>query len=83
MKAEAGKWQWLTTAPNPHSSATGFDAGQTGWRTHAVLVSLKGTRNLYRRARAACGLLPAHGWAMDLFIERKCASCLRALGMSE
>lgn len=26
--------QWVTTAPNPRSPATGFDAGQRGWKPH-------------------------------------------------
>lgn len=29
-----------------------------------------------RKARAICGLLPAHGWGMDLFIEKKCERCV-------
>ena len=30
-------WQWVTTAPNPRSLATGLDDGQRGWRRlHAV-----------------------------------------------
>ena len=29
-------WLWLTTAPNPRSPATGHNAGQRGWKLHAV-----------------------------------------------
>lgn len=76
------KWQWLTTLPNPRSRATGTDAGTVGWKTHALAVSSTALLSHFRRARAVCGLLPAHGWGMDLFIERKCARCLRALGIA-
>lgn len=29
---------------------------------------------------AACGLRPAHGWGLDMFIKDKCARCRRVLG---
>jgi hypothetical protein len=32
-----------------------------------------------RGRRDACGLLPAHGWSMDLFIEERCSRCESAL----
>jgi hypothetical protein len=79
--------QWLTTAPNPKSQGTGWDAGQRGWRVHAIdvpdedpresLVTFKDIAN----TRSACGLLPVHGWGMDLFIERRCMRCEIALGL--
>lgn len=31
--------QWITTAPNPRTRATGYDAGQRGWKLHAVEAS--------------------------------------------
>ena len=73
-------FQWLTTAPNPRSHVTGHpDAGQRGWRTHAVRAEDTDTLGAIRYRRAACGLLPSHGWCADLFIEQKCARCERAL----
>lgn len=71
--------QWLTTAPNPQSPATGVDAGQRGWKLHAV-DTFEDSFKAIRFRRSACGLLPAHGWSLDLFIEDKCARCLKALG---
>lgn len=71
--------QWLSTLPNPHSRDTGYDAGQRGWRLHAVLASNEQTFESIKRQPALCGLVPAHGWGMDLYIERKCARCVRAV----
>lgn len=66
---------WLTTAPNPASRATGYDAGRRGWKLHAIeadkstkLVDIKDRRSL-------CGIRPAHGWGVDLFIEHVCDRC--------
>lgn len=70
---------WLTTAPRPQSSARGFDAGQRGWRTHAVAAADHETFSSVGRRKAACGLAPRHGWGMDLFIEDRCSRCQRAL----
>lgn len=66
---------WLTTAPNPRSAATGFDAGQRSWRLHAVETTSSSFEAI-RFARALCGLQPAHGWSLDLFIDGKCARCV-------
>lgn len=74
--------QWLTTAPNPKSPMSGYDAGQRGWRTHAVRIAPVATLKDARVIRSECGILPPHGWGLDLFIERRCARCLRALGVA-
>lgn len=68
--------QWLTTAPNPRSPATGHDAGQRGWRLHAVWASEQDSFVILGRRRAICGLVPGHGWSLDMFIEDKCQRCL-------
>lgn len=68
-------WEWLTTAPNPRAPIKGYDAGQRGWRLHAVRSDIPPSAGVF----SACGLLPRHGWALDLFIEEKCERCLRAL----
>lgn len=68
---------WLTTAPNPRTRATGVDAGQRGWKLHAIAANEKSIFGEVRYLRAACGLSPRHGWGMDLFIEDKCATCLK------
>ncbi len=71
--------QWLTTEPNPRSPATGFDAGQRGWKMHYVAgVGNEDTLPI-KGKRAACGLRPRHGFSLDLFIEDKCQRCERAL----
>ena len=72
-------WHWLTTAPSGRSHTHGADDGQTGWRLHAVFVDDRATFNDIRYARAACGMLPGTGWGLDLFIEQRCASCVRKL----
>ena len=66
---------WLTTAPNPRAAATGFDAGQRGWRLHAVEGGENATFTELRHASALCGLWPRHGWSLDLFIDQKCKRC--------
>lgn len=70
--------KWLTTAPNPRSSATGHDAGQRGWKLHAIMTDSQTFKDIRFKA-SACGLIPTHGWGLDLFIEDKCARCLKAL----
>lgn len=70
--------QWITTAPNPRSPVTGCDSGQRGWKLHAVEV-INDSFVLSRFEAAACGLLPAHGWALDLFITDKCKRCTQAI----
>lgn len=67
--------QWLTTAPNPRSRATGFDSNQRGWKLHAV-ETINNSFKQSRLQRSLCGLLPAHGWSMDMFIEDKCIRCI-------
>jgi len=55
-----------------------------GWKLHAVelpngddtkVAEIVGTRS-------ACGLSSRNGWDIDLFIEKKCARCLRTLGLA-
>lgn len=70
---------WLTTAPNPRSPATGFDAGQRGWRLHAVEAPAGATFSGVKFHAALCGLRPRHGWGLDTFIDDKCARCLTRL----
>ena len=60
--------EWLSTEPNPRTS--GMNAAG-GWKIHAVDTDV---------GVAACGMRPAHGWGMDLFITDKCARCKKALG---
>lgn len=70
---------WLTTAPNPRTSATGHDAGQRGWKLHAVNADDTKFFGEIRFMAALCGLRPAHGWGLDAFVEDKCARCEAAL----
>jgi hypothetical protein len=74
--------EWMTTAPNPRAALRDqtADAGQRGWSTHAVFVDPSAsTLGDVRATRAACGLLPSHGWGIDLFIERRCRRCVAAI----
>lgn len=73
---------WLTTAPNPRTPATGVNAGQRGWRQHAVTTGWDNFKQI-RFVAAECGMTPSHGWGLDGFIEDKCERCLRALSRRE
>lgn len=84
------EFQWLTTAPNPNSrpgtpSWNDYDQGQRGWRLHAVRASTTETFPQVSGRQALCGLRPAHGWDLDLFIDpdAKCLRCKKALGLPE
>ncbi len=73
--------EWLTTAPNPkwtHKTCESDD-GQRGWRVHAVMVSKGETFADIKHRAALCGLTPGTGWGLDMFVERKCARCERAV----
>jgi hypothetical protein len=71
--------------PNPKVVDHSVDSGQRGWRIHAVdIEDDKTTLGEIRLATAACGLVPGHGWSVDLFIGRggydqRCKRCVRAL----
>ena len=72
---------WMTTGPNPRRDY-GPDQGQMGWRLHAVIVTkeqLNAKLNDIRHARSMCGIHPAHGWNMDLFIDEPCKRCTAKL----
>ena len=79
--------QWLTTTPHPTKPAHthGADAGQTGWKLHLVETG-QSTRTRHVRSHPAiidvssalCGLRPAHGWGLDLFIADECMRCIKA-----
>ncbi len=70
---------WLTTAPNPRSPATGYDAGRRGWKVHAVEVGPGDDEAADRGLLASlCGLEPAHGWDTDLFVTDPCSRCRAA-----
>lgn len=71
---------WYTTAPHPCKRAHAHcaDQGQIGWRLHLVIGDSKRLGDKHRSAPPAlCGLRPAHGWAMDLFIDAPCNRCLK------
>lgn len=77
--ARALGYEWLTTSPNPRVTSGSADAGQRGWRCHAVKATSETKLQDIAREHAACGLLPAHGWDVDLFITRYCARCVAAI----
>lgn len=72
-------YQWLTTAPNPRSSSQGPDAGQRGWKLHAVEAKDTTTFGSLKGHAALCGMRPRHGWSLDMFIEDRCQRCERVL----
>lgn len=80
------EYAWATTSPNLRHRGTGFDAGQRGWRLHLVKVGQQTAKRMDWRCRpvkeveldvspALCGIRPAHGWGLDLFIDETCARC--------
>lgn len=74
------RYEWCTTLPNPRSSMMGYDAGQRGWRLHAVpLRDGESDIPFGGRRTALCGMWPSHGWGLDLFIEDRCKRCAAAL----
>jgi hypothetical protein len=77
--SKPAEWQWLTTSSSPRRPATGHDAGQRGWRLHAVRANAEDTFSQVRGRRAACGLLARHGWGLDQFIDEKCSKCVAAI----
>jgi len=72
-------FHWVTTSPNPRNRSTGHDAGQRGWKLHAVPMKEDEPYANYKRRAALCGLSPRHGWSVDLFIEDKCVRCQSAM----
>lgn len=70
--------QWLTTAPSPGAPGTGHNAGQQGWKLHAVEAKAEEEFKAIASRRALCGLLPRYGWGLDLFVTDHCATCKRA-----
>ena len=68
--------QWLTTAPNPLSRSFGtFDAGPRGWRLHAVRATAETKFDQIKGQSALCGLIPRHGWGLDMFVTDRCKRC--------
>jgi len=70
---------FLTTKPNPCVKPYGYDQGQRGWRLHIIRAHDHETDADVKNRPALCGLAPWHGWSLDMFIDRPCAPCLRAL----
>lgn len=78
----------LTTRPSARHSGHGWDAGQRGWRLHLVETGREmrearvsewiryGNADPIDVSPALCGLRPAWGWGLDLFIEDYCSRCL-------
>jgi len=76
------RFQWLTTSVNPRTVSHTADDGVRGWRQHAIEATADEQFGAVRDRKAACGLRAAHGWGLDMFVEKKCARCLRALGIA-
>jgi hypothetical protein len=70
--------QWLTTASNPRTVSFSADAGTHGWRQHAVCADENTLFVELRNQPSLCGLIPRHGWDIDLFVDTKCKRCLLA-----
>jgi hypothetical protein len=79
----ATTFQWLVTAPNPRHPGTGVDAGQRGWKLHAITLKRGENYEEWKRRTALCGTWPRHGWGGDLFIENECVRCQKAMTKRE
>lgn len=79
IRAGGGEMFWLTTAPNPRSRSTGFNAGQRGWKLHAVPDATADAKLPLTGVRSACGIRPRHGWDLDMYIEDRCTRCQAAV----
>ena len=66
--------EWLTTG------ATTKHGEPRGWKLHAVEATPSTSIKAVAWTRSACGHIAK--WGGDLFIEKKCAQCLRALGLA-
>lgn len=77
--------EWLTTATNPRRQATGYDAGRTGWKLHAVRLDDKVDRfqDIPKGTETLCGIWPNWGFDLDLFIEDRCKRCERILSKNK
>lgn len=79
------KYEAATTMPNPAVISWTPDAGQRGWKRHIVELGQQTVQRLrgYPKLQtldvspALCGLRPAHGWGIDLFIDDACVRCVR------
>lgn len=74
--------QWMTTAPNPNVRGYGADDGQRGWRMHAVRADDSETFGAVKDRIALCGRRAAHGWGLDMFVDRPCSRCAVKAGIA-
>ena len=74
-------YQWLTTAPSPYRKvhALNVDAGRVGWKLHAVKASPDQSFDEIKYEPALCGMRPAHGYDLDMFIVDRCKRCEAAI----
>lgn len=71
--------------PNPTVFDGSPDAGQHGWKLHLVELGIETSKRFRGYVKpqtvdtspALCGLSPAHGWGLDLFINDECERCMR------
>lgn len=83
MTTKTTTFFWTTTSPNPRHPGTGWDAGQKGWKLHAVEANEGEDYKEYAKRPALCGTRPRHGWGVDLFIDEECARCDAAMTKRE
>ena len=66
--------EWVTTG------CTTKHGDPRGWKLHAIAATPGTSIKSVAWKRSACGHIAR--WGGDLFIEKKCAQCLRALGLA-
>ncbi len=76
-------FEWMTTSPNPRHPGTGYDAGQRGWRLHAVLMVEGESSTAYKYRTSLCGTRPRYGWGLDMFIDEQCSRCCAKMDKME
>ena len=50
----ATTFKWMVTAPNPRHPGTGYDAGQRGWKLHAIALKRGENYDGWKRRTALC-----------------------------
>lgn len=73
--------EWLTIATNPIRVRRGFDGGRSSWKLHAVRLEDDQQRfsDIPKGTEAVCGIWPAWGFDLNVFITDRCKKCERIL----
>ena len=73
--------EWLTIATNPIRVRRGFDGGRSSWKLHAVRLEddQRKFSDIPKGTETVCGMRPAWGFDLNVFITDHCKKCERIL----